>query len=81
MNVVVVLRVDLVQASHRHRKNPLVLYWRKEGLFDLDLALFKNYNYCRQNYPTKWAVVVAQLAERLLLTPDVHGSNPDIGKF
>ena len=27
-----------------------------------------------------WAVVVAQLVERSLPTPDVRGSNPDIGK-
>ena len=26
------------------------------------------------------AVVAAQLAERLLLTPEIHGSNPIIGK-
>ena len=28
-----------------------------------------------------WAVVVVQLVERLLPTPEVHGSNPVIGKF
>ena len=28
-----------------------------------------------------WAAVVAQLAERLLLTPEVCGSNPVIGKI
>ena len=28
-----------------------------------------------------WAVVVAQLVERLLPTPEVHGSNPVIGKI
>ena len=27
-----------------------------------------------------WAVVVAQLVERSLLTPEIRGSNPDIGK-
>ena len=28
-----------------------------------------------------WAVVVAQLVEQLLPTPDIRGSNPDIGKI
>ena len=28
----------------------------------------------------KWALVVAQLAERLLLTPEIRGLNPNIGK-
>ena len=28
-----------------------------------------------------WLVVVAQLVEQLLLTPEIHGSNPVIGKF
>ena len=28
-----------------------------------------------------WEVVVAQLAERSLPTPEVHGSNPVIGKI
>ena len=28
-----------------------------------------------------WVVVVAQLVERWLPTPEVHGSNPAIGKF
>ena len=28
-----------------------------------------------------WAVVVAQLVEQLLLTLEIHGSNPVIGKF
>ena len=28
-----------------------------------------------------WAVVVAQLVERLLPIPEVHGSNPVIGKI
>ena len=28
-----------------------------------------------------WAVVVAQLVERLLTTPEIRGSNPDIGKI
>ena len=27
-----------------------------------------------------WAVVLAQLVERLLLTPDVRGSNPIVGE-
>ena len=29
--------------------------------------------------PIVWVVVVAQLAERLLPTPEIRGSNPDIG--
>ena len=29
----------------------------------------------------KWSVVVAQLVERLLTIPEVHGSNLDIGKI
>ena len=29
----------------------------------------------------RWAVVVAQLAEQLLLTPEVCGSNPVIGEI
>ena len=28
-----------------------------------------------------WAVVVAQLVERSILTPEIRGSNPDIGKI
>ena len=28
-----------------------------------------------------WAVVVTQLIERSLLTPEILGSNPDIGKI
>ena len=28
-----------------------------------------------------WAVVVAQLAERSLPTPEIRGSNPDIGNI
>ena len=28
-----------------------------------------------------WAVVVAQLVEQLLPTPDIRGSNPDMGKI
>ena len=28
-----------------------------------------------------WAVVVAQLVERSLPTPEIRGSNPDIGKI
>ena len=28
-----------------------------------------------------WAVVVAQLVERLLATPEIRGSNPAIGKI
>ena len=28
-----------------------------------------------------WAVVVAQLVEQLLLTPEIHSLNPGIGKF
>ena len=38
-----------------------------------------------QSYATKtlyiWAVVVAQLVERLLLTPEICSSNPVISKF
>ena len=33
-----------------------------------------------QNLNTTWAVVVAQLVERLLPIPEVRGSNPVIGK-
>ena len=29
----------------------------------------------------KWAVVVAQLVEQSLPTPEIRGSNPDIGKI
>ena len=29
----------------------------------------------------KWAVVVAQLVEQLLSTPEIWGSNPNIGKI
>ena len=29
----------------------------------------------------EWVVVVAQLAERSLPTPEIRGSNPDIGKL
>ena len=32
-------------------------------------------------YQIAWAIVVAQLAEQLLPTPEVHRSNPDIGKL
>ena len=32
-------------------------------------------------YLIAWAIVVAQLAEQLLPTPEVHRSNPDIGKL
>ena len=28
-----------------------------------------------------WAVVVAQLVERSIMTPEVHNSNPIIGKI
>ena len=28
-----------------------------------------------------WAVVVAQLVEQSLLTPEIRGLNPNIGKF
>ena len=28
-----------------------------------------------------WAVVVGQLVEQLLLTPEICGSNPDVGKI
>ena len=28
-----------------------------------------------------WAVVVTRLVERSALTPEIRGSNPDIGKF
>ena len=34
-----------------------------------------------QKIGRNWAVVVAHLVERLLLTPEVCGSNPDIGKI
>ena len=37
-----------------------------------------NFNAINENYV---AVVVAQLAERSLPIPEVHSSNPDIGKF
>ena len=33
------------------------------------------------NYKPSWAVVVGQLEERSLLTPEIHGSNPIIGKI
>ena len=35
-------------------------------------------NICKMSL--SWAVVVAQLVERLLPTPEVRGSNPVIGK-
>ena len=34
-----------------------------------------------QTNPAVWAVVVAQLAEGSHLTPEVYGSNPDIGEI
>ena len=34
-----------------------------------------------KNANTQWAVVVAQLAERLLPIPEDPGSNPVIGNF
>ena len=34
-----------------------------------------------QTNPAVWAVVVAQLAEGSLPTPEVYGSNPDIGEI
>ena len=33
------------------------------------------------NFGQNWAVVVAQLVEWSLLTPEVHGSNPVVGKL
>ena len=42
--------------------------------FKVDLLL-SSYKYNRKN------VVVAQLVERSLPTPEVHGSNPVIGKY
>ena len=34
-----------------------------------------------KHFNQDWAVVVAQLVERLLLTPEVRDSNPVIGKL
>ena len=34
----------------------------------------------KTNNPSRWAVVVAQLAERSLPTPEFRGLNPNIGK-
>ena len=34
-----------------------------------------------QNLGNNWAVVVAQLVERSLPTPEIHGSIPVIGNF
>ena len=34
----------------------------------------------RVNFSENWIVVVAQLVERSLLTPEIRGSNPKIGK-
>ena len=39
------------------------------------------WEHCYKKLAIFWAVVVAQLVERLLLTPEIHGSNPLIGKF
>ena len=36
---------------------------------------------CKITYPLDWAVVVAQLVEQLFPTPEIHSSNPAIGKF
>ena len=38
------------------------------------------FDFSLQTILNKWAVVVAPLTERLLLTPEVLGSNPLIGK-
>ena len=35
----------------------------------------------KAKYYFRWALVVTQLVERSLPTPEVHGSNPVIGKF
>ena len=46
---------------------------------NLDLRSLKmiiEYKFQNKN----WAVVVAQLAERSLPTPEIRGSNPNIGK-
>ena len=38
-------------------------------------------NLAAQKRSFKWAYVVSQLVERLILTPEAHGSNPVIGKL
>ena len=35
----------------------------------------------RSKFSLSWAVVVAQLVEQLLLTPEIHGLNPDFVKM
>ena len=47
--------------------------------FDIRDLQFNHPSFFKQFIPA-WAVVVAQLVERLLLIPEVHGSNPVIGK-
>ena len=49
------------------------LHWRRETEKNRHLRGFKE--------DIWWAVVVARLVERLLLTPEVHGSNQFTGKF
>ena len=47
----------------------------------LDQNLFTRGPMSQTNFRVAWAVVVAQLVERSLPTPEVRGSNPVIGKL
>ena len=65
----------------RGRKKPRTQWPKNPGPRDQKasaLPLCYNRN---PNFDQTRAVVVAQLVERLLPTPEIHGSNPDIGKI
>jgi len=61
------------QGQQQKSKNLLILtLWLVKNTKDQIVGLIKKLHY--------WAVVVAQLVERLLKIPEVRGSNPVIGK-
>ena len=61
--------------------------FRKQGTLNYSSALIQfsseTFNLYKANYliGRTWAVVVAQLVEGLLPTPEICGLNPDIGKI
>ena len=57
----------------------IIPYLTKVQKFNYLLGMTRSAPLCNNNYVG--AAVVAQLVEQLLLTPEVHSSNPVIGKI
>ena len=70
----------MFQCFYQQLSNPLVPICNDANLFNAKIFCKFGRDFHVLKYNSLWAVGMAQLVQQLFLPPEVHGSNPVIGK-